>query len=129
MGWGNYFTSTKDGITVYNGSEFIFKGLYAHPEQIKSLENITIAYVTAYFISFQEKFSNKLVDLSVSFAVEILSLVKYLKIQHEAIICNQTGRKSQPAAELAFLLRIKQIPAPGGNVMFPFCQTAFAVSL
>lgn len=45
MGWGNYFTSTKDGITAYNGSEFIFKGLYAHPEQIKSLENITIAYV------------------------------------------------------------------------------------
>ena len=76
-----------------------------------------------------EKSSNKLVDLSFSFAVEILSLVKYLKIQHKAIICNQTGRKSQPAAELALFLRIKQIPAPGGNVMFPFCQTAFAVSL
>ena len=35
-----------------------------------------------------EKFSNKLVDLSVSFAVEILDLVKYLKSQHETIICN-----------------------------------------
>ena len=39
-----------------------------------------------------EKASNKLVDLSVSFAVEILNLVKYLKSQHETIICNQIGR-------------------------------------
>ena len=30
-----------------------------------------------------EKSSNKLVDLSVTFAVEILNLVKYLKSQHE----------------------------------------------
>lgn len=45
MGLSSFFTSTKDGITAYNGSEFIFKGLYAHPEQIKSLENISIAYV------------------------------------------------------------------------------------
>ena len=36
--------------------------------------------------------SNKLVDLSVAFAVEILNLVKYLKSQHETIICNQIGR-------------------------------------
>ena len=35
---------------------------------------------------------NKLVDLSVAFAVEILNLVKYLKSQHETIICNQIGR-------------------------------------
>ena len=39
-----------------------------------------------------EKFSNKLVDLSVAFAIEILNLVKYLKSQHETIICNQIGR-------------------------------------
>ena len=39
-----------------------------------------------------EKTSNKLVDLSVTFAVEILNLVKYLKSQHETIICNQIGR-------------------------------------
>ena len=39
-----------------------------------------------------KKSSNKLVDLSVSFAVEILNLVKYLKSQHESIICNQIGR-------------------------------------
>ena len=39
-----------------------------------------------------EKSSNKLVDLSVAFAVEILNLVKFLKSQHETIICNQIGR-------------------------------------
>ena len=36
--------------------------------------------------------SNKLVDLSVAFAVEILNLVKMLKSRHETIICNQIGR-------------------------------------
>ena len=44
-----------------------------------------------------EKSSNKLVDLSVSFAVEILNLVKYLKEQYyvlrwkveEAVFCSQ----------------------------------------
>ena len=35
---------------------------------------------------------NKLVDLSVSFAVEILNLIKFLKCQHETIISNQIGR-------------------------------------
>ena len=39
-----------------------------------------------------KKTSNKLVDLSVVFAVKILNLVKYLKSQHETIICNQIGR-------------------------------------
>ena len=39
-----------------------------------------------------EKSSNKLIDLSVTLAVEILNLVKYLKSQHETIICNQIGR-------------------------------------
>ena len=39
-----------------------------------------------------KKSSNKLVDLSVAFAVEILNLVKYLKEQRETIICNQIGR-------------------------------------
>ena len=42
--------------------------------------------------STMEKNSNKLVDLSVSFAVEILNLVKYLKEQRETIISNQIGR-------------------------------------
>ena len=45
-----------------------------------------------YYIIIMEKSSNKLVDLSVTFAVEILNLVKYLKSQHETIICNQIGR-------------------------------------
>ena len=39
-----------------------------------------------------EKSSNKLVDISVAFAVEILNLVKYLREQKETIICNQIGR-------------------------------------
>ncbi len=39
-----------------------------------------------------EKTSNKLVDLSVAFAVEILNLVKFLKERRETIICNQIGR-------------------------------------
>ena len=39
-----------------------------------------------------EKSSNKLVDISVAFAVDILNLVKFLKSQHETIICNQIGR-------------------------------------
>ena len=39
-----------------------------------------------------EKSHNKLVELSVAFAVEILNLVKWLKSQHETIICNQIGR-------------------------------------
>ena len=34
---------------------------------------------------------NKLVDLSVDFAVQILNLVKFLKSRHETIICNQIG--------------------------------------
>ena len=39
-----------------------------------------------------QKSNNKLIDLSVAFAVEILNLVKSLKSQHETIICNQIGR-------------------------------------
>ena len=42
--------------------------------------------------NLMEKTSNKLVDLSVAFAVEILNLVKYLKEQRETIIYNQIGR-------------------------------------
>ena len=35
---------------------------------------------------------NKLVDLSVDFAVQILNLLKFLKSRHETIISNQIGR-------------------------------------
>ena len=48
--------------------------------------------------NLMEKTSNKLADLSVAFAVEILNLVKYLKEQRETIICNQIGEaKVKPA--------------------------------
>ena len=60
------------------------------------------SYVCKYSLSMRhdsverknlmEKTSNKLVDLSVAFAVEILNLVKYLKEQRETIISNQIGR-------------------------------------
>ena len=52
-----------------------------------------------------EKSSNKLVDLSVAFAVEILNLVKYLKEQRETIICNQTRQRSR-LRQTAFLKKI-----------------------
>ena len=35
---------------------------------------------------------NKLADLSMDFAVEIIELVKYLKSNHETVIANQIGR-------------------------------------
>ena len=39
-----------------------------------------------------QKSSNKLADISVAFAVEILKLVQLFKSRHETIICNQIGR-------------------------------------
>ena len=59
-----------------------------------SVCNTTLSalYYSAERKTLMEKTSNKLVDLSVAFAVEILNLVKYLKSQHETIICNQIGR-------------------------------------
>jgi len=39
-----------------------------------------------------QKSNNKLADISVAFAVEILKLVQLLKVRHETIICNQIGR-------------------------------------
>lgn len=45
MGLRDYFTFTTTSITAYNGSEFIFQGLHANVDQIKSLEGIDIAYV------------------------------------------------------------------------------------
>ena len=35
---------------------------------------------------------NKLADLSMSFSVEIIKLVKELKAKHETVISNQIGR-------------------------------------
>ena len=45
LGLAKYFTFKQDSIVCYNGSEFIFQGLRANVEQIKSLEAISIAYV------------------------------------------------------------------------------------
>ena len=45
MGLRDYFRFTQNSITAYNGSEFIFQGLHANVDQIKSLEGIDIAYV------------------------------------------------------------------------------------
>ena len=50
-----------------------------------------------------EKSSNKLVDLSVAFAVEILNLVKYLKERKETIISNQIGRANETSYWLLLL--------------------------
>ena len=35
---------------------------------------------------------NKLVELSMDFSVDIINLVKFLKLNHETIISNQIGR-------------------------------------
>lgn len=43
-------------------------------------------------MTIMEKYTNKLVELSISFAVEILNLVNKLKQNKEAIICKQLGR-------------------------------------
>ena len=45
LGFADFFTFKQDSIVAYNGSEFIFQGLHANVQQIKSLENISIAYV------------------------------------------------------------------------------------
>ena len=55
-------------------------------------------YLAAKII-LMEKSSNKPVDLSVTFAVEILNLVKYLKEQKENIISNQFGNRESPLSE------------------------------
>lgn len=43
-----------------------------------------------------EKSSNKLVDLSIAFAIEILNRVKYLKSRHETISCPIFCEKYNP---------------------------------
>lgn len=45
MGLAEAFTFKQDSIVCVNGSEFIFQGLHANVQQIKSLENVSIAYV------------------------------------------------------------------------------------
>jgi hypothetical protein len=67
-----------------------------------------------------EKSLNKLVDLSVAFAVEILNLVKYLKSQHKTIICNQIVR-----AETSSGMQKSEFLKTGKKYQFCFCYTVF----
>lgn len=45
FGISAYFTSTESEIRCFNGSVFMFRGLHNNVSEIKSLENISIAYV------------------------------------------------------------------------------------
>ena len=45
MGLGGFYDITRDAIRGQNGTEFIFKGLRANPQEIKSMEGIDIAWV------------------------------------------------------------------------------------
>lgn len=45
MGLGGFYTVTRDSIRGANGTEFIFKGLRANPQEIKSMEGIDICWV------------------------------------------------------------------------------------
>ena len=46
LGVSQYFTITNQGITCVNGSEFLFMGMLRNVDQIKSTENINIAWVS-----------------------------------------------------------------------------------
>lgn len=45
MGLGGFYAITRDAIRGQNGTEFIFKGLRANPQEIKSMEGIDICWV------------------------------------------------------------------------------------
>jgi phage terminase large subunit len=45
MGLGGFYDITRDAIRGQNGTEFIFKGLRANPQEIKSMEGIDICWV------------------------------------------------------------------------------------
>ena len=53
---------------------------------------ILICLLLAHRDDYYGKILKKLVELSISFAVEILNLVNKLKQNKESIICNQIGR-------------------------------------
>ena len=46
LGVSEYFTVTNQGILCVNGSEFLFMGMLRNVDQIKSTENINIAWVS-----------------------------------------------------------------------------------
>lgn len=45
MGLGGFYEVTRDAIRGLNGTEFIFKGLRANPQEIKSMEGVDICWV------------------------------------------------------------------------------------
>jgi phage terminase large subunit len=45
MGLGGFYSITRDAIRGGNGTEFLFKGLRANPQEIKSMEGIDICWV------------------------------------------------------------------------------------
>jgi phage terminase large subunit len=45
MGLGGFYSITRDAIRGENGTEFLFKGLRANPQEIKSMEGIDICWV------------------------------------------------------------------------------------
>ena len=45
MGLGGFYEVTRDAIRGVNGTEFIFKGLRANPQEIKSMEGVDICWV------------------------------------------------------------------------------------
>lgn len=45
MGLGGFYSVTRDAIRGENGTEFLFKGLRANPQEIKSMEGIDICWV------------------------------------------------------------------------------------
>lgn len=45
MGLDKFYTATRDAIRGANGTEFLFKGLRANPQEIKSMEGIDYCWV------------------------------------------------------------------------------------
>jgi phage terminase large subunit len=45
MGLDKFYTATRDAIRGENGTEFLFKGLRANPQEIKSMEGIDYCWV------------------------------------------------------------------------------------
>ena len=69
-----------------------------------------------------EKSSNKLVDLSIAFAVKMLNLVKYPKEQRETIICNQIGRANETSYWLLLLGKTKILSSAEYDWLETLCR-------
>ena len=58
---------------------------------------------------------NKLAELSISFSVQIINLVKDLKAKHESVIANQIGRSGTSIGAIS----TKQIMRRDQRILFP----------